>query len=393
MNINLTLPRTWNQCSVAQLELIADVLREQVERQDRYHPFSMQNVKIAIFFALSGIEILEGPNPRVPVEEQYYTCRLTRHRSRSVRFGKKHFPFSLSFGEGRGGTTFSLYLWQINYWLNGSPLDKNGNLLPLPNNGRGQRGGSGGAILDWLNNDNGQYLTTFPYPTIRRRHRSQWFSIGRRVSFQGPVTDLDGFSWSQYRLATEAMQNYVTLSNNLLKMQQMNAGNHSLPHREGWGGSFSDDQLRQQAQSVDMAKSLFLATIFNRKVKHVETATGMIRKDYHYESNQITDNAEYFRNFPDTQWQVILFWWTGIMHQLSKRYPHVFKVQKTPSLRGKAGVGPSALDIYTATIATMQKYVGINEKECNNQSYSLVLEQLERMSKENEELEKIRHKK
>ena len=338
--INLTLPKHWNACTTEQLELIANVIREQVERQDRYHPFSMQNVKIALFFALSGIEIVEGPNPRVPVEEQYYTCKQDKDE-------------------------FSLYLWQINYWL--SPKAKtNDKTSP-------EYVSQGAGILDWLDNESGSFLTKFPYPIIKRSHRSRWFSIGHK--FQGPSTDLDGFSWSQYRLATEAMQNYVHLSNSLAIMKQR--------------GTFSDEQMQKQAQSVDMAKSLFLATIFNRKVKYVETSTGMIRKDYHYESNQITDNAEYFRNYPDTQWQVILFWWTGIMHTFSKRYPHVFKVQKVI----KKQQPTSAMDIYTATIATMQKYVGINEQECNNQSYSLVLEQLERMSKENEEIERIRKKK
>lgn len=344
MNINLTLPKQWNACTTEQLELIADVIREQVERQDRYHPFSMQNVKIALFFALSGIEIIAGPNPRVPVEEQYYTCRLAI---------------------GHKSETFSLHLWQINYWL--SPKAKTKDKTSA------EYAAQGAGMLDWLDNESGSFLTKFPYPIIKRSHRSRWFSIGHK--FQGPSTDLDGFSWSQYRLATEAMQNYVQLSNSLAIMKQR--------------GTFSDEQMQKQVQSVDMAKSLFLATIFNRKVKYVETSTGMIRKDYHYESNQITDNAEYFRNYPDTQWQVILFWWTGIMHTFSKRYPHVFKVQKV----SKKQQPTSAMDIYTATIATMQKYVGINEQECNNQSYSLVLEQLERMSKENEELERIRKKK
>lgn len=45
---------------------------------------------------------------------------------------------------------------------------------------------------------------------------------------------------------------------------------------------------------------------------------------------------------------------------------------------------------YTATIATMQKYAGLTEDQVNNQSYSLVLEHLERLSKENEEMEKLR---
>jgi hypothetical protein len=48
------------------------------------------------------------------------------------------------------------------------------------------------------------------------------------------------------------------------------------------------------------------------------------------------------------------------------------------------------MEIYTATTATMQKYAGLTEDQVNTQSYSLVLEHLERLSKENEEMEKMR---
>ena len=48
---------------------------------------------------------------------------------------------------------------------------------------------------------------------------------------------------------------------------------------------------------------------------------------------------------------------------------------------------------YAATTATMQKYAGLTEDQVNNQSYSLVLEHLERLSKENEEMEKLKVKK
>ena len=78
-----------------------------------------------------------------------------------------------------------------------------------------------------------------------------------------------------------------------------------------------------------------------------------------------------------------------MMLTLSCRFPHVFKVQKlaprqTPS---------TPLEVYTATIATMQKYASLTEDQVNNQSYSLVLEHLERLSKENEDMEKIRKSK
>ena len=54
--VNLTMPRSWNECSTEQLELISRIMLEQIERSDRYHPFDMRNVKIAFFFVLSGIE-------------------------------------------------------------------------------------------------------------------------------------------------------------------------------------------------------------------------------------------------------------------------------------------------------------------------------------------------
>lgn len=76
-NINLTLPRSWNECSTEQLELISRIMLEQIERVDRYHPFDMRNVKIACFFVLSGIEIVEGIDESKPLEEQHYTCRFS----------------------------------------------------------------------------------------------------------------------------------------------------------------------------------------------------------------------------------------------------------------------------------------------------------------------------
>ena len=188
------------------------------------------------------------------------------------------------------------------------------------------------------------------------------------------MPDLDGFSWQQYRFASDLMQQYVTLSNNLLRMQA--------------DRRFTAPQIQQQAQSVNTARAMFLATIFNAQTEYIDTNTGIRKKDFHYELSQHTDNQGYFLNFPEHRWQVVLFWWTGITHTLSKRYPHVFKTQKIDPRKAPS----SALEIYTATIATMQKYTGLDEDKLNNQSYSLVLEHLERLSKENEEIEKMRKK-
>ncbi len=360
--INLSLPRHWNQCSTAQLELIADVMREQVERQDRYHPFDMRNVKIAMFFALSGIEIVASPDTRLDVKEQYYLCRMQtgkpyKPKMRKGEDGKKHPVIS----EEEDDSLFRLYLWQIKYWIDSKAKTDDKNSPEYLAQGAG--------ILDWLDNKNGMFLTSFPYRFVERKRK--WW---RRVkTFEGPHQDLDGFCWAQYRFASDMMGTYTQLSNSLIKMKER--------------GTFSEEQLAQQAKNIEQAKAMFLATIFNGVTQYVDANTGMVKYDYHYEVDQCTKNACYFLDFPDTQWQVILFWWTGTMHTLSKRFPHVFKVQPTGKQK------PSTpLEIYTATTATMQKYAGLTEDQVNYQSYSLVLEHLERLSKENEEMEKIRRK-
>ena len=338
--IDLHLPSHWNLCTTEQLELIADVIREQVERQDRYHPFDMRNVKIAVFFALSGLEIVEAPDTRLDLSEQYYLCRMR---------------------DDKDSGTFPLYLWQINYWL--SPKAKTDARKSA------EYIAQGAGLLDWIDNENGAFLTRFPYPVIRRR-RAWW---RRKKEFRGPAPDLDGFSWAQYRFASDMMQTYTRLSNSLVKMQQR--------------GTFTDEQMQRQMENVNAARMMFLATIFNGTTDYVDSNTGMVKHDFHYELNQWETNQSYFRDFPETAWQVILFWWTGVMHTLAHRYRHVFKVQPVKSQKPT-----TPLEIYTATTATMQKYAGLTEDQVNNQSYSLVLEHLERLTVENEEMEKIRKK-
>lgn len=353
-NINLALPRRWNECSTEQLEIIARIFIEQTQRIDRYHPFSMLNVKVATFFVLSEIEVLRYPDESLPIEEQYYLCRRLADRPRRLRLPRK----------SDDENTFPLYTWQLNYWL--SPKRKPKITADSP-----EALAAGAGLLDWLDSDTPDLLTRFAYPTLRLRRKG---SIIKRKEFQGPLPDLDGFSWQQYRFASDLMQQYVSLSNNLLRMRS--------------DSRFTSAQLTQQEQSVNTARAMFLATIFNAKTEYIDTNTGIRKKDFHYELSQHTDNQAYFLSFPEHRWQVVLFWWTGIMHTLSKRYPHVFKSQKVDPRKAPS----TALEIYTATIATMQKYTGLDEDKVNNQSYSLVLEHLERLSKENEELEKIRKK-
>lgn len=336
--INLTIPKGWNQCTPSQLEQIALIMLEQIEKSkaDRYHPFDMQKVKIAVFFLFAGISINAYPDPRLPINEQHYLV--------SIEPQKKSFP---------------LYLWQLNYWL--SPKAKTDDKTSP------EYIAQGAGLLDWLDADSGNFLTRFPYPIIGQK--AKWYR--RAKAFRGPNPDLDGFSWQQYRFASDMMQTYTKLSNNLVKMKKMD--------------KFTEEQLQTQAESVASARNMFLATIFNTTTQYVDPTTGITKYDFHYESKQFTENAGYFVKYPEANWQVILFWWSGIMHTLARRYPHVFKVQKVSNSKPQ-----TPMEIYTATTATMQKYAGLTEDQVNTQSYSLVLEHLERLSKENEEMEKMR---
>lgn len=352
--INLTLPRRWNECSTEQLEIIARIFIEQTQRVDRYHPFSMLNVKVATFFVLSEIEVLRYSDESLPIDEQYYLCRRLADRPRLLCRPRKSDDVA----------TFPIYVWQLQYWLSQKRKPKTPADSP-------EALTAGAGLLDWLDSDTPDLLTRFAYPTLRLRCKG---SILKRKEFQGPLPELDGFSWQQYRFASDLMQQYVSLSNNLLRMRS--------------DRRFTPTQILQQTQSVNAARSMFLATIFNAQTEYIDTNTGIRKHDFHYELTQHTDNKGYFLSFPEHRWQVVLFWWTGIMHTLSLRYPHVFKTQKIDPRKAPS----TALEIYTATIATMQKYTGLDEDKVNNQSYSLVLEHLERLSRENEEIEKIRKK-
>ena len=365
--INLTLPNGWNQCTPSQLEQIALIMIEQIEKAkaDRYHPFDMQKVKIAVFFLFTGLKVDVYPDSRMPINEQHYLVSIEPKKKsvlKNLLSLCAHVP-SESIAGPQSDSHFPLYLWQLNYWLSPKANTKNKNSLEYIAQGAG--------LLDWLDADSGNFLTRFPYPSIRQK--SKWYQVCAKT-FQGPHADLDGFSWQQYRFASDMMQTYTRLKNNLEKMKKMD--------------KFTDEQLKIQSESVASARNMFLSTIFNTITQYIDPTTGITKYDFHYESKQFTENADYFVNYPEANWQVILFWWTGIMHTLARRYPHVFKVQKVNNTNPQ-----NPMEIYTATTATMQKYAGLTEDQVNTQSYSLVLEHLERLSKENEEMEKMRRSK
>ena len=253
--------------------MIARVVNELAQRADKYHPYQMEDVKTALFFALTGIEIVEDLNPTVPIEEQYYVCRET---------GSKE--------------CFDLYLYAISYWINGE-MNPDGKTKKVA------------GMLDWMDDNT---LTLFPYAKVKlRRH---WWS--RRREFHGPEALMQDFSWQRYRFAQSYMELYINCANALLRMEK---------HRN----KISPKELLKQMKTTDLARAMFLATIFCCETRTVDTDTHVMTRDYVYRSNQHSDNAQYFRNFPNDKWQVVLFWWSGMMNYLHKTYPHCFKMQPT----------------------------------------------------------------
>jgi len=314
--IDLHLPESWNACTVEELEIIAHIIAACAIQSDSYHPFNMLDVKTQAFFALAGVEIVEHGNPDAPVDERYFVCRIA----------------------GNKKEVFNLYVWQVHSWIE--------------------------SELKWLD---GNSLTRFPYPVLRRGSQHK--------EFHGPAALMQDFSWQRYRFAQDYMQLCIDRQNALVRMQD----NPQANNKTG---------MKKALKGVMQARAFFLAILYTEEITVIDGKTQEKRRSFTYHSNQVSDNAKYFMRFSDLQWQVILFWWQGMMYYLQRRYPRCFRKQKIT--KGFRPANP--LELYVRTTATMEKYLGLDEEKVNSQNFQIVLQHIEDMAKENEELEKIKKK-
>ena len=311
--IDLRMPKGWSDMTVTELETVASVL---VEAAAQRPSLNSKQVKVKLFLALTGLEVLESANPAKPVEEQYLVVCRRGHVERLV-----------------------MYLWQMHYWME--------------------------EQMGWL--DKPSNLLMFPYKEYKK-----WTWKGRH-KYEGPSALMQNFQWRQYRIAGEYMGYFITESNRLVKMRESNV---------------SGAELKKQLHAVARAKGLFLATLFNRKVKFVDAETKLIRKEFVYVSSQSIRNWRDFEHFSDVKFQVVLFWWTGTMNWLQKKYPKVFK-----STNPKKNTVANPLELYTRQTATMEKYLGINEEELNRELYTNVLQHLQDMMDESDRMKELNNKK
>lgn len=189
--------------------------------------------------------------------------------------------------------------------------------------------------LGWIDDNNIKSpIFHFPYPEMKVA----------QTEVAGPPPLMDGYTWREYRQMQDWMTTFLRLNNS---------------------GKDSTE-----------ARSQFLALLFKRQ-------------------DESAVPASTFNGFSPVQWQVILFWWSSLMHILQGKFPRVFKKQpvgkgKKKKRRQQAG---TEWDFYNSVTASIQKYIGgLSAQDVDSQPYGVTLQQLEMMAKESEEMERLKKK-
>ena len=58
IHIELHLPKSWNQCTTEELEIIAAAIIEEQQRVDRYHPFEWSRVKLNVVLVVNNLHVV-----------------------------------------------------------------------------------------------------------------------------------------------------------------------------------------------------------------------------------------------------------------------------------------------------------------------------------------------
>lgn len=204
--------------------------------------------------------------------------------------------------------------------------------------------------LKWID-DEKQSLRVFPYKRLLCVWRCQRHFPFLKKKYFAPSELMQDVTWQQYRHMQDYMSLYVKQQNTLMKVMQ----------------SVHDVQQVADIQRQMLAKRNAFLSILFRCERH----------------------PKLLRKIGEVQWQVILIWWGGMMHYLQQRYPRCFKSGGDDKKKKRP---PNPLELYVSITATMQKYIGLDEEKVNGQTFHVILEQLERIAKENEEMEKINKK-
>lgn len=242
-----------------------------------------------------------------------------------------------------GKETFELQTWQVHSfleqlkWLDAT--DAKGRPLPMPK-------------MMW------------PYP--ERLWRLRWKRWKPEKDYYRPGELLDGLSWAQYRLANDWMEVYTNAANGLIAEQEKHA-------------KANPERIRSLSEQQENARLEVLAQLF-------------YVSDPAEPSKVKSAPRRLLRKITEVEWQVCLFWWSSMMQYLKEQYPKCFKSSdKKPRSRSKQQ--PLPIELYTRSMATLQKYLGgLTEDEINAQTAHAILRHLNDMAVEAEEMEKLRRK-
>ena len=186
----------------------------------------------------------------------------------------------------------------------------------------------------------------WPYPERIRR----WWPLWKRDYF-APGELLDGMTWQTYRWINDWMEAYTNTSNALVDARTK---------RENVA------TLAKQERDIRLT---VLSLVFGCQKWRIRLA-----------------------RFNEVEWQVVMFWWSSMMQYLKEQYPKCFKAGDKKS-RSRAKQVPLPIELYTRSMATLQKYLGgLTEAEINAQTAHAILRHLNDMAVEAEEMEKIRRK-
>lgn len=438
-SIRLSLPHSWDALTVPQLEAVARLFITEARHYTLTGEYDRTRLLVSCFFELSGLRVTslalsdEAPdsNPSseaesdtspegevseplpplatqsTPPDHTYYTCeyRDLTLRNRYQTVNGSIVPIriylneimSLAIGD-ISERDITRYLKRLDHYhariAKGKEAEE-----PEPPEPQGP--------LSWLLKP--CTLTLFPYPelTLPDPHhdegtKERWLNpntlqpevrtVPPTVTLAGPAEMMQDFSWQQYRFACDFMSYLAQLENALLREQKKapltppNGGmtSHAAPVSEGSPRGLSP-RLQHLTQQVQEARAQWLATLFSRPVLHQDERTRQLTYSPTFIPSQCSDNAYLFMDFPEEQFQVISFWWQGMMHYLSQQFPKVFKSTKV-----SIGGSDDPFTLYTRSTTTMIKYAATNEDQVNHTTYTIILQHMNDMAEENERIEAMK---
>lgn len=167
--IDLHLPRGWNDCTTRELEQISAAMMLRQQQATRLRPFDWDKVKVDVVLAVNDLRVVSQlPADGIQPANDAYLVQF-RHR----KFLRRQAPFPITTGQ----------------------------MMALC------------SRLDWIDapQDKQQPLYLFPYPVLR---------LSLLHEYHGPDVMLNGYSWTEYRNLQDFMQNYMRAQNHLINVQQ-----------------------------------------------------------------------------------------------------------------------------------------------------------------------------